>query len=298
MSHERGTILVGTDFDPASDEAIRQGLRWAADCGWRLAVCHVLPEIVGSNPLFPERAIYQQDTILELQRKVLLQIEQQVGRCTNLEPHQFESRVEIGVPASTLVRLGHAEDVHGLVVGGEARSSNAFFTLGTTAERIVRYATESVLLARKSPHSGHVLAATDLSDPGIPVLHAAAREARARSARLTLLHCVELPMQVLIDGSMGMALPVVSEEQRLQQQETALARLRAAAEREGVEAEILCETGLAIETILHTAQERQSELIVMGSHGRTGMGRFMLGSVAESVLRQAQTSVKVVRLAE
>jgi nucleotide-binding universal stress UspA family protein len=290
-------ILVATDFSEASDEAVRQGGAWALDRGMPLTVCHVLPEILGSNPMFPQRAMVQQQTISDLQQYFFQQIEEQVLRCTDFALGSFEALVEIGVPASVLVRLGQSGKIAGIVVGGKPSAAASLPGIGSTAERVVRYSPVSVLLARAAATaSGHVLAATDLSDPAIPVIQAAANEARARSAKLTVLHGLELALEPVLDGLMGPTWPIILEVDPSKEREAAMVQLRSAVDRAGTEAEILCEPGDSAQTILRIAQERSSELIVVGSHGRSNLGQFLLGSVAEQVIRRAANSVLVVRM--
>jgi nucleotide-binding universal stress UspA family protein len=74
----------------------------------------------------------------------------------------------------------------------------------------------------------------------------------------------------------------------------ALRELQAPAGNIGVEHRL--EEGDAPRQILEMAQEIQAGLIVMGTHGRTGLGRLLLGSVAEQVLRKAACPVLTVRL--
>jgi len=69
-------------------------------------------------------------------------------------------------------------------------------------------------------------------------------------------------------------------------------RLRAA----GFKANGAVETGDVREKIIDAATERHADLIVMGSHGRRGVQRFLLGSVAEHVARHAPCSVEIVRI--
>ncbi len=69
-------------------------------------------------------------------------------------------------------------------------------------------------------------------------------------------------------------------------------RLRAA----GFKADGAVETGDIREKIIDAAAEWRADLIVMGSHGRRGVQRFLLGSVAEHVARHAQCSVEIVRI--
>ena len=65
---------------------------------------------------------------------------------------------------------------------------------------------------------------------------------------------------------------------------------------ENVHVEHRLEEGDAAKRILEVAQEIQAGLIVMGTHGRTGLGRLLLGSVAEHVLRKATCPVLTVRV--
>jgi nucleotide-binding universal stress UspA family protein len=74
--------------------------------------------------------------------------------------------------------------------------------------------------------------------------------------------------------------------------EAAAKRLRAA----GFETVASARVGEAREIILESAEEYHADLILLGSHGRKGLGRFLLGSVAESVARHAHCSVQIVRI--
>lgn len=64
----------------------------------------------------------------------------------------------------------------------------------------------------------------------------------------------------------------------------------------GFKVETAVEQGGIREKIIDYAAAWHADLIVLGSHGRTGLGRFLLGSVAESVARHAPCSVEIVRL--
>jgi nucleotide-binding universal stress UspA family protein len=72
-------------------------------------------------------------------------------------------------------------------------------------------------------------------------------------------------------------------------------RVMAFYQAEGVEAEGLVGRGLPHEVIAQTMRERGCDLVVMGSHGRTGLGRLLLGSNSERVIGQAECPVLVVR---
>lgn len=285
-------ILVGTDFSPASDEAIHQAAIWADREEASLLICHALPQILGVNPLFPERFSRQQELLADLQQKVLNRIEQQVGACSHRASDTFEIVVATGDAASSLLRIAAERNAHGIVVGATDPSSP-----GHTAERVVRYATCTVLMAKKTEPSGHVLVATDLSDPSLPAINAGIRAAESRGARLTLLHCLEWPVMPIVDGAMGMVWqPDLPEEVLLEKRAVVRDRLTRILEVARAEGDIRCETGMPTETILRVAAEERSDLIVLGSHGHSAWTQVALGSVSEWILRAAPTSVQVVRM--
>jgi nucleotide-binding universal stress UspA family protein len=73
-----------------------------------------------------------------------------------------------------------------------------------------------------------------------------------------------------------------------------LSRMEKMAEEDGVEHEMILSEGSPYKNIIRTAEENEVDLIVMGTAGRVGLDRFLLGSVAEKVVRTAPCSVTVV----
>jgi len=109
--------------------------------------------------------------------------------------------------------------------------------------------------------------------------------------RLIVLHVVEPP---ILYGELGVAFPLVGAEpthhRALKEQLRSLY-----VPNQPIEVEYLACDGFAAEAILSMAEESQSDLIVMGTHGRTGMDRLLMGSVAEAVLRRARCPVLTLR---
>jgi nucleotide-binding universal stress UspA family protein len=143
----------------------------------------------------------------------------------------------------------------------------------------------------------HVLIATDGSDVSI---EAAKRgcELLVGAEVLTLLSVTS--DDIAGDDAGGIEGPVLTaeEEAKLQAEELAhahdeLARTAAALPRKGVTAVI--EAGDPADVICRTAERLGADVIVVGSHGRTGLGRLLLGSVSEHVVRHAPCPVLVVR---
>jgi universal stress protein A len=112
-------------------------------------------------------------------------------------------------------------------------------------------------------------------------------------ARMTLLHVIQLlPFG---SGDMGVTVPYTYfqdlEADITSRMQAYLERVTAA----GLEGEIAVVRGVPFQEILETAKMQQVDLIIMGTHGRTGLQHVLMGSVAEKVVRLAPCPVLVVR---
>lgn len=143
-----------------------------------------------------------------------------------------------------------------------------------------------------SPAFTRVLCPTDFSDCSAAAVTYAAALAASYGARLRLLYVLS-PFPVVapaadlpIDSRVWLSL----EAQGRQDLDAEAARIR----RPGVEIETEMRQGDAVTEILHAADEWQADLVVLGTHGRGGFERLVLGSVAEKVLRKAACAVTTV----
>ena len=159
----------------------------------------------------------------------------------------------------------------------------------------------------------HILVPTDFSEPASSALRYGLDEALLHHAKLTLLHVLPPHTGPAVYSVTGAPEPQPGFDPVLSQHmeslppsqptvvredpyEVTLAQLRdlmTDACEVTWEAEVA--TGPAAETIVHIAQERAADLIVMGTHGRTGLHHLLLGSVAEKVVRLATCPVLTVR---
>jgi nucleotide-binding universal stress UspA family protein len=129
-----------------------------------------------------------------------------------------------------------------------------------------------------------VLHPTDFSDTSQNALNVACALARDYDARLVVLHVATRPSMAYGEGVVppSTADVVHDAQQRLQELVVPDADVRS---------ECRLETGNAAATIVGVAQEMGVDLIVMGTHGRSGLARILMGSVAERVLRKAPCPV-------
>jgi len=133
-----------------------------------------------------------------------------------------------------------------------------------------------------------ILHPTDFSDRSQLAFRLACALARDYGARLVLLHVAPIP--VLVYGE-GVVPP--QPDDYLEQLEEELHRLQAPDP--SIHVEHRLKEGDPVTEILEVAEETGADLVVMGTHGRTGLGRLLMGSVAEHVVRRASCPVLTVR---
>ncbi|HEX5655656.1 MAG TPA: universal stress protein [Polyangiales bacterium] len=138
--------------------------------------------------------------------------------------------------------------------------------------------------------SKKILVATDFSELGRAAITAALELARALDAKLDVLHVFTL--RELPDASGYTAAQMQQHEANARADLQGVVRPIAA---EGRLGEGLLQFGDAAAHVLRSAAERSADLIVLGSHGRRGLSRIVLGSTAEEVVRGAEVPVLVVK---
>jgi nucleotide-binding universal stress UspA family protein len=132
-----------------------------------------------------------------------------------------------------------------------------------------------------------ILHPTDFSEQSHHALCLACSLARDYNARLILLHVAARPVLAYGEG----VFVSDSDELRLEASE----KLNHIEPGPQIRAERRVEEGDPIDEILHFAAENHVDLIVMGTHGRTGLRRLLMGSVAEQVVRKAPCPVLTVK---
>lgn len=140
-----------------------------------------------------------------------------------------------------------------------------------------------------------VLHATDFSPASRPAFSTALDLARDARGELTIVHVITPAVPMIGDGYVD---PRVYEQVEAAAREAAereLDKLLKKAKQAGVRARGVLVTGVPHEQIVRAARSRRAQLIVIGTHGRTGLARLFLGSVASRVLAVAPSPVLTVR---
>jgi len=278
---------VATRLSEADDELLRQGHALASGAGAALIVCHVLPEAYRVRVLFPQHAGIDASAQAQLEEKARHLVGARIAQVLGDAP---DVRVELGSGSPHAAILEVAERVGaGLLVLGPGR----------TAHRVARSARCPVLVARPSPANGGVLGATDFSDPSLPAVRMAAAEARRRGVALRLVHSTELDAAIAM-ASAGLAggipLSPIPDETAREIASEARDRLLAVMAESGATGDVIVLSERPGSGIVAASQEMPASLIVVGTRGRSGVPRLLMGSVAEEVVGRAACSVLVVPL--
>lgn len=139
----------------------------------------------------------------------------------------------------------------------------------------------------------HILHPTDFSPSAEAAFARGVETARREHGELILVHVLEEIMPLRRGPYAAREFQVRTAVEAAVRQ--GLGRLRARAKRAGVPASDVLAEGWVPEEIAKLAKRRRADLIVMGTHGRTGWGKAMLGSVAERVILLAPCPVLTVR---
>jgi nucleotide-binding universal stress UspA family protein len=201
-----------------------------------------------------------------------------------------------GEPYRTIVDYATTYDIDLVIMPTHGRRGLERFLLGSTAERVVRRSDVPVLTIHpdddvtvRYPYRT-VLVPTDGSDPSAAALSVGVDVARTASADLHLLSVVDVT-------SLGVDVRADIQAMELEESaETILETATARASEEGVDPAAAVEFGGSVSRTIRTyVTDRDVDLVVMGTHGRTGFDRYVLGSVAGRLVRTAPVPVLTVR---
>ena len=284
----RQPILVAVKLDHAAIALVRQAGSIARAQGVPLRIGHVLPELVLVHPLFPQLHVPELAGQSQLEATALDQLSDIATEALGESAEETELLLEHGTPQAGLRRMAESLRPGLIVIGaGDAGGKSS-----GVAGRIAQDTRCAVLIARRMT-SGPIIAATDFSDPALPAVLAGRAEALRRERSLYVINCFDLfPVPPMTKHFVESLPRAYSEGLR----SASRAKLDACAEAHA--AKPLFREGHPSEVIMQAANELGADLVVVGTHGRSGVRRFALGSVAEDIMCAATCSVMVVPITD
>src|SRR2546425_3059936 len=290
-------LFVAIDFSPSSDEALREAHNRALSTRARLAVCHVVPNELRSNLLFPHISRIAALKFPLEEKKIAEAASARVSEVTGRTGEEFELIVDDGTPQALILNRAEEWGADLIIMGSHGQTSAADALLGSVTDSVIRHAHCPVLIVRRGGSGRRILAGTDFSDPSLPAIEAAVDEAKRVGGELTVIHVLDLVWAPAAYPALafGGAPFNISAEELKELEVAATQRLEESLKHFNVAGETLVTTGSAGAALIDVASERKADLVVVGTIGRTGLRRALLGSVAETVARRAPCSVLVVR---
>ncbi len=292
-------ILVATDLSADADEAIRQGDFFAGALGAELVVVHVLPSqlLPPVQPVLPSLSQPHIPDVPALRAVATDAVRARVAALTGRTPDGYTVMVEEGVARTSIAEKAESLAADLVVIGSHGTGRILGVLLGSVASSVIRHAHSAVLVARPSPRSLRVLAATDFSDPALPAITTAAGISRRLGAELIVLHCIDEGTPWIDPVAIGaVGQEAWSVELRVEREREAKERVVAAIARAGAVGEARVGIGPAAAEIVRVAREVEAQMVVVGTVGRSGLKGLLLGNTAEAVVRNAPCAVLVERL--
>lgn len=289
-------ILLGTDGSQPAREAEQTALRLARAVDAELRAVHVLqqPSIYAAAPGFDPR-------ILEARRKTGEDILGQVRERVEEAGVRVTTDLAEGRPAERLLQRAQTWDADLVAVGTQGHGALERAIVGSVADHLVRTSPVPVLTVREAtdePSSApidRILLPSDGSKAALAAGSSAIALAEATGAELVLLHAITPELE----GGKYLDRPSSEiEASHRELADDALGPLAQRCEDAGVPYDEAVVHERASEAIVTAAEDRDTDLIVMATGGRGGLERFLVGSVADKVLRTARTPLVTVRPGE
>lgn len=290
MSDPLQAILIGTSLSQMTDGVVQTAVKVARATGAVPWLIHVFTVPVLPTEMGAIGDSWVEEQVCELRQLALAQ----AARTGLDELPGFSGdrvRVVLGSPAREIPRFARAIGA-GLVVVGAQDDPSRFRKAGSTADRVVRGAGCPVLVVRSS-------ASFPPAKIEIPVDLSAVSGTGLRRG-LELLGRLGVPLggtEVLfvLDPAEAAGSRHFTGDQVLRFAGEELSRFVAANSGKGVSGTALrVRTGFAREEILAALEEREVDLAILGTHGRSGFERLVLGSIAAGVLHEAGCNVLLV----
>jgi nucleotide-binding universal stress UspA family protein len=263
-------LLLSADGSKFSEGAVREAIDLAKTCSSKLFAVSV----VEVNPEFEATA----PSLVEKMEKEARQYLESVKSRASKEGVDCEILVHEGEePFQYIIDEAAKKQVEMIIMGRRGRTGLKRLMMGSVTAKVIGHAPCKVLVVPKDAKLDleKILVATD----GSKYSEAASREAISIAKR---------------SGGTLIVLSVAKKNENLPAAKKSVDVVRKIAEKEGIKVETLTLKGTPYEVIIKTAEKKNADVIVIGSHGRTGIERVLMGSVTERVIGHADCAVMVV----
>ena len=293
-----GEIVVATDFSQMTTLIIDRAIDLARRHESEIALLHVMqpdlptlasPEMIVVPPDFADRLRAASNDALAQQAERI--------RAAGV---RVTTHLEHGVPAQCITARAAALGADLIMIGARGHTRFEHLLLGSVVESVVRTARQPVLTIHPGDRRpvepvGTLLFPTDLSSDSEVALSTAIRLlARRQESKILLVHTFHLAPSVVPFTGFGEAVPPYFVENAQQIAEAAVQPIVDRLRRQGFEVEAVIERGDPAEVVIALAADRDVDVIAIGTHTRSPLRRFLLGSTTLRVVEHAPCPVLTV----
>lgn len=267
-------LLLASDGSEFSEGAIREAINLAKTCSSKLYVISVaeVPDIREFADSYPLAAVEKIETAIRQHLESVKERAEKEGVSCEVILSQGPE------PSKYIIDEAAKNNVEQIIMGRHGRTGITRIMMGSVTAKIIGDAPCNVLViprfARVSLEK--ILVPTD----GSIFSELATREAVSIAKRV---------------GSSLIALSVYKRDENLKLAEASVGMVKEVAKKEGIKVEILTLKGEPHEVIVKTVEKQNAGFMVIGSHGRSGIERLLMGSVTERVIGHAGCPILVVR---
>ncbi len=277
-------ILVAVDGSQSSLNALHQAFRLANQEKCWITVTSVVPaydgeiETLGINDIRAALRKPCEDALAAVQK------------AADAERMLVKTVCAEGEIYLRIVDLADAENCDVTVMGRRGHRPIERALVGSVAARVIGHSQRDVLVVPDGTSLGwkSIVVATDGSRYSAAAADRAIAFAQSYGGALQILSVVDVPSEFYAEAPKAV-------EELVRKAKEYVAEVRTKAASAGVQAETFVGEAEAHEAITNLAKDRKADLIVIGSHGRTGLRRLLMGSVAEKVIGYAPCPVLVVK---
>ena len=281
-------IVVGYDESTYSKAALQEAANWIKAHGGKASLVHGVYFDQEESGIAPE----QVEKRMEFGKKVCLQAKDVMSKEYGIE---IESLICEGEPPQVIVDVARAKGADLIALGTHGRRGIKRLIMGSVTSQVIVSSSCDVLVVKR-PCGGcggkykSALVPFDGSQSSRNALGRALEIAKADGTGVTALYVMpryEEMMEFFMTE--GMKNSMYQEAQKV------LNAAKAAASAQGLPITTMVDEGAVSEKIVYLADKLWCDLIVMGSHGWTGINKAIIGSTAERVITGANCPVLIVR---
>lgn len=287
---DHGKILIATDGSEFSEGAIREAIRLAKRCSskiYAITVVETNPEYETLAPNLVEKAEVDSKRHLD---SIKERASKDGVECEIIIRHGDE-------PYQLIIDEADRREVDLIIMGRRGRRGFKRLMMGSVTASVIGHARQNVLVVPRAAQIDwkKILVATDGSKYSEGAVREALSIAKACGSSLVAISVVPSesvsPFDI-VHSEMQKDL-IVEKEYKVA--ESAIEAVKSACKTEGISCEALILAGRPYEAILEIAKQKSVDLIIIGSHGRTGLKKLLMGSVAERVITLSESAVLVVK---